>query len=315
MKTNNFNEQVLANEQAQKHAQEIRQTRIGGLGGSDAGIVYKIGLNGLGALTSTDMRRLAVMTGKVEQDDWSGNAYTHAGHVFEDFAEKNLPFGNDGYEREKVLECKLARNFRTFAHADFVTGEMCNDVIECKFVQKPTDKVTAEYYAQLQWYFLLGAQSVTLYHGQGTADPFEVETGELVQIERDETTIKILLAGIKTLDEALTKGWEPDTCEKIELINTPESVQRAFDEMAGIKAQEAQLKARKDEATAVLKQYAEDWGYSSIFSTGEEKHQAIYTRASVAMTFDTAKFLKEHPEFDRPEYYKKTSRSACITFK
>ena len=315
METTSFEQQIAANEQAQKHAQEIQKTRVGGLGGSDAAIVYKIGLNGMGALTVTDMRRLAVMTGKAEQVDFGGNAYTNAGHMFEDYAEKALPFGACGYEREKVLEAQLAHNFKTFAHADFVTGEMHDAVIECKFVQDTTANTISKYYAQLQWYYMLGARTVALYHGTGTADPFEVETGELVPIERDETAIKILLAGIKTLDEALAKGWEPDTCEKIELSNTPEAVQRAFDALVGAKAQEAELKAIKDEATAVLKEYIEDWGISSIFTTGDVKHQVIYTRASVAMTFDAAKFLKEHPEFDKPEYYKRTKRAASVTFK
>lgn len=315
METNNFEQQIIANEQAQKHAQEIKNTRVGGLGGSDAAIIYKIGLNGMSALTVTDMRRLAVMIGKTEQVDFGGNAYTNAGHMFEDYAENILPFGSFGYEREKVLEVPLALNFKTFAHADFVTGENKNDVIECKFVQDTTASTISKYYAQLQWYYMLGASTVTLYHGTGTADPFEVETGELVPIERDETAINTLLAGIKTLDEALTKGWEPDACEKIELSNTPEAVQRAFDALASVKAQEAELKAKKDEATAVLKEYVEDWGISSIFTTGEIKHQVIYTRASVAMTFDAAKFLKEHPEFDKPEYYKRTKRAASVTFK
>lgn len=315
METTSFEQQIAANEQAQKHAQEIQKTRVGGLGGSDAAIVYKIGLNGLAGLTATDMRRLAVMTGKAEQVDFGGNAYTHAGHMFEDYAEKALPFGACGYEREKVLEAPLAHNFKTFAHADFVTGEMHDAVIECKFVQDTTPKVIDKYYAQLQWYYMLGARTVALYHGTGTADPFEVETGELVPVERDEIAIKVLLAGIKTLDDALKKGWEPDACEKVELTSTPEIVQRAFDELAAVKMQEAELKERKEAASAILKEYVEDWGFSSIYSTGEAKHQAIYTRASVAMTFDAAKFLKEHPEFDLPEYYKKTKRSASITFK
>lgn len=216
METNNFEQQIVANEQAQKHAQEIQQTRIGGLGGSDAAIVYKIGLNGLKALTNTDMKRLAVMTGKIEQDNWGGNAYTNAGHLFEDYAESVLPF--DGpYEREKVIEQKLAHNFKTFAHADFVSyakGTTNMIVIECKFVQEPTEKVAEKYSAQLQWYYALGAKNVMLYHGTGTVEPFEVAECFTQFIERDENTIAILLNGIKILDEALSKGWEPDACEK-----------------------------------------------------------------------------------------------------
>lgn len=315
METNNFEQQVAVNEEAQKHEQEIQRTRVGGLGGSDAAIIYKIGLNGLGALTATDMKRLAIMTGQAEQDNWGGNAYTNAGHAFEDYAENALPWGTDGYEREKVLESKLAYNFRTFAHADFVTGPIHGDVIECKFVQSDTAKVVEKYYAQLQWYYMLGAQTVTLYHGQGTADPFEVQSGELVNVERDEEAIRALLNGIRILDEALAKGWKPDNCEKVELSNTPEAVQRAFDVLAEIRAKEAELKEQKEAASAILKEYIEDWGISSIFTSGEIKHQVIYVKSGTTLTFDAQKFLKEHPEFDRPEYYKKTKRAASVTFK
>lgn len=311
MKPNDFEQQVIADERAQKHAQEIKESRIGGLGGSDAAILMKIGKDGLGALTMTDNKRLAIMLGMAEQSDWS-NAYTNAGHAFEDYAEKVLPLGGR-YGREVRLEKQLARNFKTFAHADFVFDG--DNVVECKFVQDTTATVLNRYYAQLQWYYVMGAKSVHLYHGSGTAEPFEVMSTETVPVERDETAIKILLAGVKALDEALESGWKPENVEKVAIEQTPAIVQRAFEALASVKAQETELKAKKDEATAVLKEYVEDWGISSIFTTGEIKHQVIYTRASVAMTFDAAKFLKEHPEFDRPEYYKRTKRAASITFK
>lgn len=315
-KQNDFAAVVAANNEAQAHAQEIQQTRVGGLGGSDAAMVLKIGTRGLSALTVTDIKRLCVMTGKAEPETWAGNAYTNAGHAFEDLAEKCLPFGSFGYEREKYLEQKLARNFKTFAHADFVTGENHQDVVECKFVQKPTDKVIAEYFAQLQWYYMLGAKNVQIYHGIGKAEPFELEEGTLDYIDRDEATIKALLAGIKTLDEALDNGWEPVMPDKMAISDAPEIVRQAFAEMESIKAQEAALKEKKDQAAAVLKDFIEDWSLTGLVAGGENKHQVIYTRASVTKSFDAAKFLKDHPEYNnRPEYWKASTRAASVTFK
>ena len=55
---NDFAAQVAATEKAQAHAEEIKQTRIGGLGGSDAAMVLRIGQRGLSALTATDTKRL-----------------------------------------------------------------------------------------------------------------------------------------------------------------------------------------------------------------------------------------------------------------
>lgn len=309
-----FAAQVAASEKEQAHAQEIQQTRVGGLGGSDAAILYKVGLNGLSALTATDHKRLAIMVGKVMQDNWSGNAYTHAGHAFEDYAESHLPL-NDGYEREKYLSRELARNFKTFAHADFVIGD--NNVVECKFVQKSTDKVIEQYYAQLQWYYLLGANLVYIYHGVGTAEPFEVEEAVVQAIERDERTIQMLIAGIKILDDALRDGWTPQAPDKIDINDTPEVVRNAFYLLEEVKRQEAELKNRKTEAGKVVQEFIEGYGLTGITAdNGEKKMQVIYTRASVTKSFDSVTFLKEHPEYnDDPRYWKATERKASITFK
>ena len=77
----------------------------------------------------------------------------------------------------------------------------------------------------------------------------------------------------------------------------------------------AELKAKKEEASAIIKQYVEDFGYSRIIQNGDVKHQVIYTRGCTKFTFNTNKFLKEHPEFDVPEYYEKTKVKSSISFK
>lgn len=307
-----FAAQVAATEQAQKHALEIQKTRVGGLGGSDAALLLKIGTNGLSALTATDNKRLAIMLGKQDPDAWSGNAYTNAGHAFEDFAENAIPFGSDPYEREAYMTQPLAYNFKTFAHADFLSN---GNVVECKFVQDTTANVVKKYCPQLQYYFLMGAKTVTLYHGTGSVDPFEVHTGDFVMIERDEQMIALLLAGIKTLDEALSSGWTVEAQEKIAYAETPEMVQRAFDKLQEIKAKKAELDAVEAEAKSVIKIYLEDWSLTGIVSNGDVRHTALYNKPQTKMTFNAEKFLQEHPEFDRPEYYKKSTVKSSVTFK
>ena len=312
MEQNNFEQQVAAMQNAQEHAQEIKNTRVGGLGGSDAAILMKIGEYGLAALTMTDNKRLATMLGLSEQNDWGGNAYTNAGHAFEDWAEKVLPHGKR-FEREKFMTQPLARNFKTFAHADFVENDA--HVTECKFVQDTIAKVIDKYYAQLQWYYLLGATTVTLYHGQGTADPFEVHEAELVPIQRDEVAIEILLNGIRILDGALANGWQPTAQDKIAYAETPEMVQRAFDKLQEIKAKKAELDAVEAEAKSVIKIYLEDWSLTGIVAAGEVRHMVVYNKPQTKLTFNAEKFLQEHPEFDRPEYYKKSTVKSSVTFK
>lgn len=315
METKNFAATIAANEKENAHAIEIQQTRIGGLGGSDAALVYKIGSQGMAALSQTDEKRLAIMLGKIKPVDFGGNAYTNAGHLFEDYAENKLPWGACGYEREKVISKPLARTFKTFAHADFVTGENQCAVIECKFVQDTLANVIKKYNPQLQWYYLLGAKFVSLYHGTGTAEPFEVETGRIEPIARDEQTIKILTNGIQTLDRAIEDGWMPVVQDKIALQDTPEIVQRAFDKMSEIKAKRAELDNDEEEAKSVLKEYIEDFGLTGIVAAGDVKRQVIYTAGKTTYKFNSEKFLAEHPEFNLPQYFKQTKTKASISFK
>lgn len=307
-----FAAQVAARENAEKHAEEIRQSRVGGLGGSDAAMLLKIGMNGLSALTATDNNRLCVMLGLMPVNDFGGNIYTAAGHKFEDWVEEMQPWGDNTYIREAVLELPLAKSFKTFAHADFSKDGV---VVECKFVQASTDKVASQYNAQLQWYYMLGAREVYLMHGQGSVEPFEVQENTLRKIERDQHVIDMLINGIGVLDSALAYGWLPPQHEKVTVEETPELVRKAFDEMEAIKIQEAELKTRKDAAVSVLKEYCEDWGLSGIIRAGETKRQVIYTKAGVSRTFDVEKLKTDHPELDLEKYYKETKRSASITFK
>lgn len=311
-----FAAQVAKDATAQAHAQEIANTRKGGLGGSDAALVLRIAERGLAGLTATDMRRLCVMIGTAEQPQFE-TPYTNAGHAFEEYAEQVLPFGGGTYEREKYMTKPLADQFKTFAHADFAFVDVSGlNVIECKYVQKPTAKVIETYFAQLQWYYMLGAQKVFLYHGTGAVDPFCVEECVLLPVDRDEKTVEMLLQGIKILNDALREGWTPQVPDKMNVADAAELVQRAFVEMQAVKAEEAALKARKENAAAILKEWCEAFALTGLYNAGEDKHQLIYTRATVGKTFDSAKFLAEHPEYkDAPEYWKETSRAASVTFK
>lgn len=308
--TNEFAATCAAMERAQAHAQEIKATRVGGLGGSDAAILHKIGQYGLSALSMTDHKRLAIMLGKIEQSDWSGNEYTNAGHAFEDWSAKYI-----NGEREVYMSAELARNFKTFAHADFIdTADNANPVIECKFVQMTTDKVINKYYSQLQWYYLLGAKKVLLFHGIGTAEPFDVEETFLRKIERDDAEIDILRNGIRILDEALSNGWSPEVADKIAVQETPGLVQEAFERLEEIKNKKKVLDDMEKDAKKVLIEYIKGFGLTSIF-VPETKRQVVYVRESEVRTFDVAKFAAEHPELDLSAYYKVTKRAASITFK
>ena len=303
----------------QEHNAEIQRTRVGGLGGSDADMLMRVGYNGMSALTATDMKRLSVMMGISEQEQWGGNVYTNAGHAFEDYVEQRVPFGKVNVVREEYIEKSIARNFKTFAHADFTTrsgrAKKIFNVVECKFVQKDTDKVAQEYAAQLQWYYILGAQSVILVHGRGPVDPFnpdEVEAAHM-KIERDDEICQCILRGLDLIDVAISAGWKPITPEKQHVADTSVTVQKAFEQLQRCKKMRDEIDEIETAAKAVLASYMEDFACSSIFADNGDA--VSITKASTSRTFDGAKFLKAHPEFDTDEYYKTVNRKASISFK
>lgn len=299
------------------HEAEIQNTRVGGLGGSDAAMVLKIGRDGLGALSATDMQRLAVMLGLAEQEKWS-NAYTNAGHAFEDFVAQTAPYGKDvKMERETLIKgVKLAKHFKVFAHADFTIGKKANlQVIECKYVTtKDTDAVCAEYMAQLQWYYMLGAKEVCLLHGTG-AVPFDADQVETVNvaIERNDETVDILLAGLHTLDEAIADGWQPIMPDKIAVDETPTSVQKAFAVLESVKRQREALDKQEANAKEILQKYMTDLAYTSVYDTAG--NMCTISKPSQSRTFDAKKFLAKHAEFDVDEWYKVTNRAESLSFK
>lgn len=339
-----FVENANANE---AHSLEIQQTRVGGLGGSDAAMVLKIGRNGLAALTNTDLKRLAVMCGLAEQDAFGGNMYTNAGHKFEDWFEAEVvkdvqaELVENGetaeYAREFVLSSQLAKNFKTFAHADFAIGNSkCPKIVELKFVTtKTTDKVLKTYEAQLQWYYMLGAKSVHLAHGTGTVDnaeagtEFNVTDCQMVAVECDEDMVKALLNGVNVIDKALGDGWLPVARDKAELDATPETVREAFAKLAEAKNMAATAKEDGTAAEAVLREYMDDLGFNGIVSG--DGHSVSITSGKTTTTFDLKKFIKNITEkakgeptisltleqiLDEVEAAKKTTVSApSLTFK
>lgn len=293
MATNDF-EKFAENSE---HAQEISRTRVGGLGGSDAALVYKVGLNGLSALTNTDHKRLAVMMGLATPDEFGGNVYTRAGHQFEDAyaegVEKAAKEAGGEYQREYVLDFPLAHHFKTFAHADFALNNFMNpDVVECKYVQDTTAATIAKYMPQLQWYYMLGAKTVRLAHGWGQVEPFEIEGVEIVMIERDDEYVRTLLAGIKTLDEAIGEGWKPSAMDKCTTDATPVAVQVAFEKLDAAKRMAAEAKAMEDEAKAILQDYMATMRVVNIKNEATGK-QVVFVGEKTSERFDLDKFKKE----------------------
>ena len=277
---------------------EIIDSRKGGFGGSDADMFARVGLNGLSALSDTDKRRIAVALGQIEYVPIQPTEAMERGNDFEDFVAQFLINQVSGCKREVVIEKKLARNFRTFAHADFYFEEF-NSVIETKCTSGTLEEAIERYMPQLQWYYLLGVDEVYLWKGDQKKE-FDFESIDGLKIERNEQMIQRLENGIKLID---------DFCENFQYVEKDEwtifdllpheqrAAQLMYNYLEQIKIMEAEVEKQKQ----MLFEVMDKNGVKSIKS---DKYVLTVVPESVRSTFDKKKLLKEHPEINEADYLK-----------
>ena len=296
----------------QEHKKEILKSRIGGFGSSDARLFYTIASKGVNKLSATDLFRISVAKGENESKSIPETPAMAAGYAFEDCVEKLLK--NKGFDREIKLCSKLSDKFDTFAHADFYNVKT-KTVIECKFTQGNIDKTYNTYYAQLQWYYLLGAERVILYNGHGDVNDIlttgDVETLEIEEIERDESFINSLRTGIVLL----TSVWDDlridvgEECTPSDLLAfDAENINLFTDKLRQIERLEADAKALREQIKALFELY-------NIKSLKSDNYLITYVGESVRETLDTDKLKKEHKEIDFSLYKKQSKVKSSIKIK
>ena len=296
----------------QSHAEEIKTSRVGGLGGSDAEMVMKIGRNGLQALCKTDIKRLRVMLGLDEPCNFGGNAATDAGHAFEDYiAERLKMIFPLGYIREAKMPGEDYCNFNTFAHADFLTAS--KKVIECKFVQDTTQKVLAKYYAQLQWYYYLGADCVTLCHGVGNIEPFDVVDYTFLDVPRDEQTIEVIRNGLRLIDEYCSNEQDVSAPSEVDMQTKQRLLVRKY---LTRKRKVDILTAEMDKIKAELQSEMENNNIAKISGAINSDSAAvvIFRKGITRRTLDSTKALARYPELnEQGELWKTTTAKSSLT--
>ena len=289
----------------QAHKQEIAATRVGFLGGSDAALVYHVTECGVEGLSNTDIKRLKVLFGCMPPADWGGNAYTKAGHDFEDFVADFLPtYMGVQAEREKVMHGQQYNNFASQAHADFYADGV---VYECKCVgKKTTDRVEKDYYAQLQWYYMLGAKMVYLVHGCSAT-----EIVDIVPIEKNDGYIAILRKGCEMIDGAVDVVCAATVSVTVSADSIPRTMQEALASYVETTRQIQQLEELRDKIKAQIGTYMHYNGLSRI--EGGECSVSI-TKASAVRKLNISDVLRDFPEVSNDRYYSVEERKPCLSF-
>ena len=287
------------------HKNEIETTRVGGFGGSDAKMFYKIGLKGLSSLNNTDKKRIRVAKGIDEYKPITVNDAMQRGHDFEDWYEKQS-FAPLNAEREVAISSMLAKNFKTFAHADFFSN---GEVWELKCLGNPENAYN-DYFEQLQWYHRLRATKVWLVVADSSK---EFEDGVLfpVEIKRDNNVIDILSNGIKLLDQ----NWETLDLEVGEewsesdlLPFEREDIQLMTNYLTEIK----QLESKADEMKTKLFEFMQ---INNIKSINSDTYNVSFIPESTTTSLDKKKLFTAHPEIKEQDFLKISPKKAYITVK
>lgn len=292
----------------QAHQQEIEQSRVGGFGGSDAKMFYKIGLNGLSALSNTDKMRIRVAKGIDEYKPIMQTEAMQKGHDFEDWwAEERKKYISEFAREYRVEpESAFAINFDIFAHADFYNIEE-NWAIELKCVSD-VEAVQENYMAQLQWYYMLECRRVGFIVCDSKFDDFEDGLHHPVDIDPNENYIETLKHGIKLLDD----NWNDldlkigDEWDESDLFPSEQKeVQLMTSYLQQIKAMELQIEESKEKLLNMMTE-------SGVKSIKSDAYNITVVPPGTTSRFDKKKLLKDHPEINEADYTATSERKAYL---
>ena len=299
---------------------EIENTRVGGFGGSDAAMFLRIAKKGgVDGLSNTDLYRIAVAMGIKPYVPVPVTEAMQNGHTFEDSYERMLKdSGYNDYQREVKLVAKnQPKNFKIFAHADFIiNGKTYNKPVkkfvivhECKFIQdeeKTADDVAETYKAQLQWYYMLNVEYVDLIRGYG--NPEYPSTQDLI-IDEDEEIINQLKEGIRLLDEAISDGWAPEIEEEYAAAMS-EKMQNIIADYERLKFEKNAIDEKLDE---LQKQIVEYMTIGNVAKINGTLGTISRTADSVVESIDSKKFEKKNPDVYK-QYIKKSTRKGSLRY-
>lgn len=285
-----------------KDEKELMRSHAAGFGGSDAAMVLAIAekIRTNQPLTTTQKHRLRVIKGlELPQPSFDSEA-TRAGHDFEDRVGAEILCSGMNWERETRLEAEIVyENFTVFAHADFYNREQ-NAVKECKWSRKfNADGLRKEHAAQLQWYYLCGAKSVSLCYdtadGQGVVD-----------IPVDNNFVTDLMNALDVIDV----HWNAIDLNITEFSGS-DVPQRAVILVDLLR----NLNAKKD----VIEQQIEDVRGELLIQMSDQNHtkysgdgwNVSRIEAGITKKFDSKKFAADHADL-YASYMKESKRAASL---
>lgn len=285
---------------------EILETRIGGLGSSDAKMCAKIGRNGV--IGVSDRKRIAIMLGLDEQRQFTSAATEHGNfiesEIYKLLVAKYKNAVSNPYTKHEELSKTLG--FDVFNHIDW---EVKTDTkliwFECKATNKSTDETEQEYFDQLCWHTMIGydkAKKLGLKFELYLVHYFSVEkelTFDPIKFATKKIEIAIdlydndIISGLNIIANEIKNGFEYEKQEELDICELPEFLQDATYEI-----QSVILKQKDDNKKIELfKEQLKDFmAKNNIKSFNNEFFSIVYVADTVATKIDSKKLKSELPD-------------------
>lgn len=304
-----------------EHKQEIINTRVGGLGSSDAKMV--VGIAERGTLNYADKERIAVMLGLAEKRQISSKAI-ELGNIIEDavFDVFKTQLGENIVSNPRY-EINLYLDYRVSNHIDFEISTPDELIwIEHKSTIHGINQALEDYKYQLAWHAMLGEDKalkegkqfklmLSHYDTNDFAGEFNADKLSIVAVPTNKHYIDKIGKGLLIINEALPAfEWQPN-----EGILHASSLPAEINDKCEMMATHLRKIKELTEQVDVFKQrMCELMTANNVKSIVTDAFTITLVEQSVSTTFDKSKFAKEHPDMVA-QYEKKSVRKPYVTIK
>lgn len=317
------------------YKEEVAQTRVGCLGGSDGKMLAQVA--SLGAVPRSALKRLAICKGLIPQVEIPKNAAIQAGDDIEMAIYQYLSANDERYESNPLLvsEKYSTKNVKLIAHPDFLLKDDARKTLfayECKTTKYGVEETRQTYKAQLFIEFVLAKElastfgsnwSVKLFLVHYDTNGLDLEQGvefvpsrmtlREVRFSNPFFDIKKSMTIIDDFMETFTEYYDG---EEVESEYLPANIKEQFIAITNvineIKEREKQVDEFKRRLTVFMKQ-------KGIKSIKSDNWNMTFVDDTESVSFDYKAFLNDltnkHPRKANKllrTYEKRTKRDAYV---
>ena len=305
-----------------KHKQEIINTRVGGLGSSDAKMV--VGIAERETLNYADRERIAVMLGLAEKRQITSKAI-ELGNIIEDavFEVFKTQFGESIMSNPRYTMEIPSITFRVSNHIDFEISTPDELIwIEHKSTIHGINQALDSYKYQLAWHAMLGqdkAQAegkkfkllLSHYDTNEFDGTFDADKLSIVEVTPNTHLIDKICKGLLIINEQIpTFEWQPNE-GILHASALPTEINDKCEMMAEYLRK---IKEMTEQVDTFKQRMCELMVANNVKSIVTDAFTITLVEQSVSTTFDKAKFTKEHPDMVA-QYEKKSIRKPYVTIK